>query len=78
MSGYSAGALNLERIRDGELAFIQKPFTAEALLEKVRTTLSTPPATGDQTPTAVDVPRSPGPQAGRQRRRPAPWVVSSS
>jgi hypothetical protein len=34
MSDYSRGVLNSERIRDGELAFIQKPFTAPALLEK--------------------------------------------
>jgi two-component system, cell cycle sensor histidine kinase and response regulator CckA len=39
MSGYTAGELDPERIRDGELAFIQKPFTAPALLEKVRTVL---------------------------------------
>jgi two-component system cell cycle sensor histidine kinase/response regulator CckA len=39
MSGYTAGVLDPERIRDGEVAFIQKPFTAPALLEKVRTVL---------------------------------------
>jgi two-component system cell cycle sensor histidine kinase/response regulator CckA len=39
MSGYTAGALDPERIRDGELPFIQKPFTAPALLEKVRSLL---------------------------------------
>ena len=39
MSGYTAGVLDPERIRDGELPFIQKPFTAPALLEKVRTLL---------------------------------------
>jgi two-component system cell cycle sensor histidine kinase/response regulator CckA len=39
MSGYTAGELDPERIRDGEVAFIQKPFTAPALLEKVRTVL---------------------------------------
>ena len=39
MSGYTAGALDPERIRDGELPFIQKPFTAPALLEKVRSVL---------------------------------------
>ncbi len=43
MSGYSAGMLSAERIRDGELAFVHKPFTAQALLAKVRATLSTPP-----------------------------------
>ena len=31
--------LDPERIRDGEVAFIQKPFTAPALLEKVRSVL---------------------------------------
>jgi FixJ family two-component response regulator len=39
MSGYTAGELDHERIRDGEVAFIQKPFTAPALLEKVRAVL---------------------------------------
>ena len=39
MSGYTAGVLDPERIRDGELPFIQKPFTAPALLEKVRSVL---------------------------------------
>ena len=39
MSGYTAGVLDPERIRDGELPFIQKPFTAPALLEKVRSLL---------------------------------------
>jgi two-component system cell cycle sensor histidine kinase/response regulator CckA len=39
MSGYTAGELDPERIRDGEVAFIQKPFTAPALLEKVRSVL---------------------------------------
>jgi two-component system, cell cycle sensor histidine kinase and response regulator CckA len=43
MSGYSAGMLSAERIRDGELAFVHKPFTAQALLDKVRAALSTPP-----------------------------------
>jgi two-component system, cell cycle sensor histidine kinase and response regulator CckA len=39
MSGYTAGELDPERIRDAVVAFIQKPFTAPALLEKVRTVL---------------------------------------
>jgi FixJ family two-component response regulator len=39
MSGYTAGVLDPERIRDGELPFIQKPFTAPTLLEKVRSLL---------------------------------------
>jgi hypothetical protein len=43
ISGYSAGILDLESIRDGELAYIQKPFTAPALLEKVHAVLNTPP-----------------------------------
>jgi CheY-like chemotaxis protein len=43
MSGYTAGMLSAERIRDGELAFVHKPFTAQALLDKVRATLGTPP-----------------------------------
>jgi DNA-binding NtrC family response regulator len=44
MSGYSAGILDPESIRDGELAYIQKPFTAPALLEKVHAVLNSPPA----------------------------------
>jgi two-component system, cell cycle sensor histidine kinase and response regulator CckA len=43
MSGYSCGVLDPELIRDGELAFIQKPFIASALLEKVRAVLKAPP-----------------------------------
>ncbi len=39
MSGNSAGVLSEERIRDGELAFVQKPFTADELLAKVRAAL---------------------------------------
>jgi two-component system cell cycle sensor histidine kinase/response regulator CckA len=39
MSGYSAGTLNTERIREGGLAFLHKPFTAQALLDKVRDVL---------------------------------------
>jgi two-component system cell cycle sensor histidine kinase/response regulator CckA len=39
MSGFSSGVLSPERVSSGELAFIQKPFTAEALLSKVRATL---------------------------------------
>ena len=39
MSGFSAGVLSPERVSSGELAFIQKPFTAEALLTKFRATL---------------------------------------
>lgn len=34
MSGYTAGVLDPDRIRDGQVGFIQKPFTAPALLEK--------------------------------------------
>jgi PAS domain S-box-containing protein len=50
MSGYSAGLLSAERIRDGELAFVHKPFTAQALLDKVRATLSTPPEASPKGP----------------------------
>jgi two-component system cell cycle sensor histidine kinase/response regulator CckA len=39
MSGFNAGVLSAERVSSGELAFIQKPFTAEALLAKVRASL---------------------------------------
>jgi two-component system, cell cycle sensor histidine kinase and response regulator CckA len=39
MSGYTAGVLDPERIRDGELPFIQKPFTAPELLRKVDSVL---------------------------------------
>ena len=41
MSGNSAGGLSQERIRGGELAFIQKPFTADELLAKVQAALGT-------------------------------------
>jgi PAS domain S-box-containing protein len=44
MSGYMAGTLNPERIRNGKLAFIQKPFTAQGLLDKVRAVLGSGPA----------------------------------
>ena len=47
MSGYSCGILDPELIRDGELAFIQKPFIAPALLEKVRAVLKAPPGADD-------------------------------
>lgn len=39
MSGNSAGVLSQECIREGTLAFVQKPFTAEDLIEKVRAAL---------------------------------------
>jgi two-component system cell cycle sensor histidine kinase/response regulator CckA len=44
MSGYSAGTLSPERIRGGKLPFVQKPFTAQALLDKVRAVLASAPA----------------------------------
>jgi len=43
MSGYCSGVLSPQRISDGDLAFVQKPFTAQALLNKVRAALSVPP-----------------------------------
>jgi len=43
MSGYTAGLLDPQGIVGGRLAFVQKPFTAQALLEKVRAVLSVPP-----------------------------------
>lgn len=43
MSGYTAGLLDPQGIVGGRLAFVQKPFTAQALLEKVRDVLTTPP-----------------------------------
>jgi two-component system cell cycle sensor histidine kinase/response regulator CckA len=43
MSGYDAGTLSPERIREGELAFLQKPFTAQALLDKVHAVLGPTP-----------------------------------
>jgi two-component system, cell cycle sensor histidine kinase and response regulator CckA len=43
MSGNSAGALSLQASRDGESEFVRKPFTAQALLAKVRAALGTPP-----------------------------------
>ncbi len=40
MSGHSAGVLSEDRIRNAELAFVQKPFTAHDLLEKVDAALA--------------------------------------
>jgi signal transduction histidine kinase len=39
----SAGVLSPKASRDGELGFVQKPFTARALLAKVRAALGTAP-----------------------------------
>ena len=39
MSGHTAGLLDARRIRDRELAFIQKPFTGVELLDKVHAVL---------------------------------------
>jgi FixJ family two-component response regulator len=36
MSGYSRGVLGSQRGLDGSVALIQKPFSEQALLEKVR------------------------------------------
>ncbi|HKI19299.1 MAG TPA: response regulator, partial [Isosphaeraceae bacterium] len=44
MSGYSGGVLSPQRVLDEGLAFLQKPFNRQSLLEKVRATLSAPPA----------------------------------
>jgi PAS domain S-box-containing protein len=44
MSGYSGGVLSPQRVLDEGLAFLQKPFNRHRLLEKVRATLSGPPA----------------------------------
>jgi two-component system cell cycle sensor histidine kinase/response regulator CckA len=41
MSGNSAGVLSQDRIRNAELAFVQKPFSAHDLLEKVSAALDT-------------------------------------
>jgi len=43
MSGYNDGMLTAQDIRDGSLAFVQKPFTAAALLDTVRAALGTQP-----------------------------------
>jgi two-component system, cell cycle sensor histidine kinase and response regulator CckA len=43
MSGYAAGMLDPPSIGDGEPAFIQKPFTGQALLDKVHAVLDSPP-----------------------------------
>ncbi|MGH3186621.1 MAG: hypothetical protein ACRDOL_05030 [Streptosporangiaceae bacterium] len=43
MSGHTPAALSAQLIRGNQLAFLQKPFTAQTLLEKVRATLDTPP-----------------------------------
>jgi two-component system, cell cycle sensor histidine kinase and response regulator CckA len=44
MSGYGAADISPERVERGELAFIEKPFTAPLLLQKVRTVLNGPAA----------------------------------
>lgn len=44
VSGYGAGELAPRRISDGTPVFIQKPFTAQALLEAVHAALDCPPA----------------------------------
>jgi FixJ family two-component response regulator len=44
VSGYGAGELAPQRISDGTPVFIQKPFTAQALLEVVHAALDCPPA----------------------------------
>ena len=43
MSGYTAGVLDPQGVIGGKLAFIHKPFTAQALLDKVRAVLTAPP-----------------------------------
>jgi CheY-like chemotaxis protein len=40
MSGYSRGVLGPERALDGTIALIQKPFSEQALVEKVRAVLT--------------------------------------
>jgi hypothetical protein len=40
MSGYTHSELDKEGLIDNGLHFIQKPFTPEALAEKVRTVLA--------------------------------------
>jgi len=45
MSGYSAGSLSAEAIGRRDVAFIEKPFNPQALLDKVRSVLAAPPAT---------------------------------
>jgi len=42
MSGYSDHALFAAHLRDGGKAFIQKPFSLKALIQKIRTALATP------------------------------------
>ena len=45
MSGYTAEASDPQHANDPELAFIQKPFTAQALLGKIHAILGdSPPA----------------------------------
>ncbi len=39
MSGSTQGVLSPQRVASGEMAFIAKPFTTQALLEKVRAVL---------------------------------------
>jgi two-component system cell cycle sensor histidine kinase/response regulator CckA len=50
MSGYSEGGPGGQRVPDGAVAFVAKPFTRRALLDKVHAALKTPPAASPGAP----------------------------
>ena len=64
MSGNSAGVLSQDRIRDAELAFVQKPFTAHDLLAKVRAALDPSMITVNICQMTPDIDRDHGAVAG--------------
>jgi two-component system, cell cycle sensor histidine kinase and response regulator CckA len=50
MSGYTADSVSRHAVLERDVAFIEKPFTAVRLLQKVRTTLGRPPSAGSPAP----------------------------
>jgi hypothetical protein len=42
MSGYTSGALEKQGMAEKDIHFLQKPFTAETLLRKLREVLGQP------------------------------------
>jgi len=50
MSGYTAGAIEDHGVREAAVALLQKPFTAESLVRKLREVLDAPPPANGATP----------------------------